>query len=303
MLFARFSIYRLSESAPDHKSWRPYILVLSGSPQSRWYLIALADAISQGKGFLSVLTVVKDSITVERRLSIKSSIAEYLKKNKVEALVEAHHNDDVYEGCLQFIDIYGMGSLAPNTIMMGVTEQEDNFVDFARFIMKVSAMKRNVVVFRDSKTNSFLENRTRQPRIDVWWGRERQNAGLMLAFGFLLRQSPAWRGTALTLKTIARSDEEQTKANDLLVKYLEEGRIVADAEALICPPETEVFERIRQSSENSDLVFIGLRPPKQDESVESYAEYYKSVLERTKDFPPTAVVLAAEGVKYNKIFS
>ena len=303
MLFARFSIYRLSESAPDFKSWRPYILVLSGSPQSRWYLIALADAISQGKGFLSVLTILKDSISAERRQSIRMSIGDYLKKNKVEALVEAHHNDDTYEGCLQFIDIYGMGSLAPNTILMGVTEQEENFLDFARFVMKISAMKRNVVVFRDGKTRSFLDNRTRQPRIDVWWGRERQNAGLMLAFGILLRQSPAWRGTALRLKTIARSDEEQVRANDLLVNYLREGRIMADAEALYCDPETEVFDRIRESSKNSDLVFIGLRPPREDESVESYAEYYKSVLERTKDFPPTAVVLAAEGVKYNKLFS
>ena len=46
-----------------------------------------------------------------------------------------------------------------------------------------------------------------------------------------------------------------------------------------------------------------MRPPEEGESVEAYAEYYKSLLERTKDFPPTAIVLAAEGVKYNKIFS
>ena len=65
MLLARYSIYRLAEIKPNPRSWRPNVLVLSGAPSNRWYLIELADAITHGKGFLTVASVIlkKDNNT------------------------------------------------------------------------------------------------------------------------------------------------------------------------------------------------------------------------------------------------
>ena len=57
MLIAQAAIYRLDDLKPDERSWRPHILVLSGSPTTRWYLIELADAVSHGKGFLTVAVI------------------------------------------------------------------------------------------------------------------------------------------------------------------------------------------------------------------------------------------------------
>lgn len=307
MLIARFSIYSLSEAVPDPKSWRPYILVMSGSPKNRWHLVSLADAISQGKGFLTVLSVLKTSMTAERKQSIRNSMKEFLKRKKVAALVEAHQGDSVFSGGLQFIKTYGIGPLVPNTVLLGVTEHKEHYLEFTDFVMKAFAMRRNLVILRDSKNKDLLKadgkNVLRQRRVDVWWGRERQNAGLMLAFGYLIRQSQQWRGSALTLKTVVNSEEERRKAEAFLDNYIHEGRIQADVEAMIKTPDESAFDKINESSANSDLVFIGLRPPGEKETVEEYATYYQKILERTKDFPPTVFAMAGEGVKYNKIFS
>lgn len=48
MLIVQLGLYKLAEKRPDEKSWRPNILVFSGSPKLRWYLIEIADALAQG---------------------------------------------------------------------------------------------------------------------------------------------------------------------------------------------------------------------------------------------------------------
>ena len=53
---------------------------------------------------------------------------------------------------------------------------------------------------------------------------------------------------------------------------------------------------------DADLVFIGMRPPDDDETVDSYAEYYRGLIERTEGFPMLAIVLAAEKIKFQDIF-
>jgi hypothetical protein len=45
-----------------------------------------------------------------------------------------------------------------------------------------------------------------------------------------------------------------------------------------------------------------MRPPNEDETVESYADYYKILIERTEGFPMLAIVLAAEEIKFQDIF-
>ena len=100
MLMARQSIYKLSEfKSADAKSWRPFFLVLSGTPKTRWHLIQLADAITHGKGFLTVAKIVaKDSPELKRMDSVKATIRDYLQKKKVPALVEVKAAESINDG-------------------------------------------------------------------------------------------------------------------------------------------------------------------------------------------------------------
>jgi len=50
------------------------------------------------------------------------------------------------------------------------------------------------------------------------------------------------------------------------------------------------------------LVFIGLRPPEENESPEEYTEYYRNLLLKSAELPRLAIVLASEEIQFDNIF-
>ncbi|MEZ4818938.1 MAG: hypothetical protein R3A45_03210 [Bdellovibrionota bacterium] len=44
------------------------------------------------------------------------------------------------------------------------------------------------------------------------------------------------------------------------------------------------FNIAQQESSQADLMFMGIRPPREDESTESYALYYRTLLDQTVNF-------------------
>ena len=63
--------------------------------------------------------------------------------------------------------------------------------------------------------------------------------------------------------------------------------------------ETVFVAVIQKASEGADLVFVGMRSPTEDVDTEvEYVDYYTHLIESTEGLPPTAMVLAAEGIDY-----
>jgi len=299
-LLARYAIYRLAESKPDARTWRPNILVLSGSPASRWYLIELADALTHSSGFLTVATIVPDTSSASGRVQqMEGTIAEYLRKRRVPALVEVQIADDVFRGAEALIQASGVGPLFPNTILLGETEQPDNMTDFARLIRLAHRLRRNLVIVREAATEP-PERKQRQ--IHVWWGGQRQNAGLMLTLGYLLQASPEWHGARLAIKTIVSSQDEQSVALNRLQSLISRGRLNAEPDVLVSVGAMDAFHMITSASREADLVLLGIRPPDPEETFEDYSAYYADLLTRSEGLPVTALVLAAEDIDFQRIF-
>lgn len=82
--------------------------------------------------------------------------------------------------------------------------------------------------------------------------------------------------------------------------FIEEQRIPAEAEVLI-KRLPSFFDIIRQSSANAGLVFMGMRPPHEEETVEQYSRYYANLIEITQDMPALALVLAAEAIEFRRV--
>jgi len=57
-----------------------------------------------------------------------------------------------------------------------------------------------------------------------------------------------------------------------------------------------------EESRYADYVFMGLKPPAPDESMEDYGRYYMSFRQRTERFPALVSVLAAEEIDFEGIF-
>jgi len=302
MHITRWTIHNLAKGKVDERTWKPNILVLSGSPTARWHLIELASAIAHNRSLMTVATVLPPDTAPERTDSITGAIADYLAKRRIRALVKVYPADSPLEGARMLVRTYGYGPIAPNTILIGRTGRPENYEDFARFVQTVGALKQNLIIVRESEDETVKAALPEEPaRIVLWWYGTQQNLGLMLALTHLLQQSPDWNGAELLIKSIVSSGQERDEVQKRLDDFIARVRISASAEVLM-KAEGDVFPAIRENSRDADLVFLGMRAPAAGEEASAYRDYYAGLMSRTEGLPPTAFVLAAENVDFFAIF-
>lgn len=299
MLIARNSIYALTKRIPDQRTWKPNLLVLSGAPTKRWYLIDLAGAISQDRGFLTVSAILPPDTAPDRISSFEKTVSDYLEKRDVSCVVKIYPAVNPLEGARTLSGSYGYGPISPNTIMLGATDKPEHYLQFAGFIKEIYKHKQNLVIVRESYEE--IEQAPVVRRIDVWWYGTQQNLGLLLALVYLLKRSSLWKKSELVLKTIVKNAEDRQDTLDQLESFIDEVRLSARAEVLVQVCD-DIFDDIRNLSRGADLVFLGMRAPDEDESDIVYSEYYKSLIDNTRGLPPTVLVLAAEKMDYYAIF-
>ncbi len=299
MLLVRMGVHALAGRKKDERTWRPNILVMSGSPTSRWHLIELADAISQGRGFLTLATVVPEDAGPERIEQMSDSIDSYLQKRGVSGLTRVFPAPSPLEGMQALVKAYGFGPIVPNTILLGETQQKENFAGYARLLQAIQRRRQNLVIVRESEDlpPQFVEG----TRIDVWTTENPQNRGFMLALAYLLNRSAGWRKSKLMIKTIVDSDAEREGAEVRLGEFIERSRLEATAQVIMRRSDG-IFPTIRAESQGADIVFLGIRAPVPDERPEDYAKYYETLLANTDNLPPTALVLATETIDFSAIF-
>jgi len=298
MLMARHAIHALVKRKPDERTWKPNILVLSGSPTSRWHLIELASSIAQQRSFLTVAAVLPEDTPAERRERIAATLTDYLDKRQVECVVKVFTAPTALDGAQTLARAYGYGPIAPNTLLLGVSQRPENYAEFARLVIVASGMRQNVVIVRENDSTKEL---SKAMRIDVWWRGKQKNLGLMLALACLLKQR-AERGTMrVVLKTVVRDAAERGETLKRLHQFIAEVRVDAAAEVVVAESGS-AFDAIRAESAGAGLVFLGIRPVEEGEPVDRYTTYYEGLLRNTEDMPPTALVLASEAIDFYAIF-
>lgn len=297
-LLVRFGIQRLSRLKPDEHTWRPNILALSGSPKSRWHLVEMAHALTRHSSALTVASILPvEDWSAEKVQAMEESMREYLEKREVDAMVKILPAPDRLAGAKSLVRAYGYGPLTPNTILFGETEDRTRFDKFAEFIELVYRTRRNLIMLRE---DDIPEPEGNQSQIDVWWGGNKDNIGLILTLAYQIQKSPVWKQSGLVIKTIVNTEEEREAAQTRLETFIEEQRVPAGIEVLISN-RTNAFDIIRQSSANAGLVFLGMRPPGEEESSEDYSRYYGNLIKTTNGMPPLALVLAAEDIEFRKV--
>lgn len=309
LTLARYSIKKLDSLQENTRSWRPHLLVMAGSPTKRWHLVEFANAITHGKGFMTIATVLEeDKIDFDRLKQMKNTIEEYLKKKSITALVRVSMGKSLIEGSNTLVRDYGIGSIVPNTVVVGDRTKLD-ILPFVEMLINIYRQKKNIIIVRGGNHADMSLNDG--GRIDVWWGRERNNAALALAFGYMMQSNPDGENYQLELKSITRREEEKSVALEFLNEFRNSSRLDCGVGVYCVPGDRDtVFSGIKEISKDAQMVFIGLKPPDLSELrddkqkvLNDYAMYYKSIIERTSEFPPLAIVLAAEDVDFIGIFS
>jgi amino acid transporter len=268
----------------DSKNWRPHILVFSGAPTKRWPLIEFADSLSHNRAILTVSSVIPPNYRdLPQKMALEKTIRDYLSKRNVQALVRLIIADDPFKGTLQLVDSYGLGPLVPNTILIGDSENAAKRADYCALIANIHSIGRNVMVFHENKDRGFGDFR----RIDVWWGGMQANGGLMLLLAYLLRTDIKWRNAQIHLKLVVPDETAANSADHNLNNLIAQSRIKAIAQVIIA--EGRSFpEILHSSSQNSDLIFLGMATPD-----DQFTFYYENLQAKISQLPTTVLVLAA----------
>jgi amino acid transporter len=298
--FVQYALYTLSWLKPHGKTWRPNMLVFSGSPSARWHLIETADAIAHGLGMLTIASVVSpEHITGEREVSMETTMRNYIAEKNIRAFVKVYPAEDTFQGMETLIRGYGFGPLEPNTVFLGDVQKNEHLIPYIRLVKMIRDNRRNLIVLREGAEKKVS---VKAKRIDVWWGRKSSNIGLILALAYLLRRSPAWRDAQLNLKTIVNTNDEIEAAEKGLQEFIDSAHLNAVAET-ISAQEGSAYGLIKKHSAEADFVFLGIRSPEEAESNEEYSTYYRDIIFNTVTPATTAYVMASEDLDFREIFS
>src|SRR6056297_3170037 len=196
MALIRGGLMRLDDTE-EEKTWRPHPLVLSGSPTRRWHLIEFASSLTQGRGILTISSVLtSDRVRIQQRSNMEDNIRDFLSKRSIQGLVRVISAEDTFQGAEDLVKSYGLGTLVPNTIILGDSENKDIRDKYCEMIAHFHNQKRNTVIIHDNDENVFRNKK----KIDLWWGGLKGNGGLMMILAYLLQSSRNWWDAKVTIK-------------------------------------------------------------------------------------------------------
>jgi hypothetical protein len=301
--FARNIIFKLQRFEKDARTWRPNTVVYCGSPTNRFPLIHFGHLLSGSRSFLTVCSILsKEHQNVDRKKKLETSINDFLHRKEVEALVEVHFAPNHYHGAISFSEHYGLGELKPNLFVFGESKDESNVVDFAKTLQALYEARKNVIILRNHSVGEEVVLPNESGEIHVWWGRQTHNASLMLALAFLISLDPTRKKSTIKLNSTLFEGEDKEQAERALQHLINQTRLPISYNLVPLQSGEDLFDQIGHHSRYADLMFMGIRPPREGESGESYGQYYQSLLQQTRNFPPTAMVMAAEEIDFKEIF-
>ena len=294
MTLTRAGLLRLNRSGDDPRNWRPHFLVLSGAPQRRWHLVELADALSHGRGLLTVATVVpEDSVDTARRRALESSIQEFMLKRGVQGLTRVMPAPNYLAGAERLVDAYGLGPLTPNTVLLGASQQTEHLERYCDVIEYLYGHRRNVLVVREETGLGFGDRAV----IDVWWGGLQGNGSLLMILAYLLRTSLPWRNARVRLKMVAETPEAANATRKNMEELVAATRMGLETQ-VVTSGGRPFHDILVESASDADLVLMGMRRP---EEPGGYADYYRDLQLRTEGLPTTVFVLAGEEITFRDV--
>lgn len=291
MAVARSALLRVDKTV-DPKNWRPNILILSGAPTKRWHLVTLGDDFTQGQALMTISTVIKaPDVAYERLQKMEDNIREFLQQRRVQALVKVVSAEDPFVGSKRLVNMYGMGGLVPNTIMLGDTQELPNHKPYCDMISHFYHSQRNVIIVRAEDGVGFGNRK----RIDVWWGGLNRNGGLMMLLAYLLTNSINWQNADITVKMVVTDQNAAQKAQQNLNTIIKNMRVNFKQQVIIGGGRS-FWNILHQESAGADLLMMGLAEPKED-----FLDYYEKLNDKTSDLPATVYVLAAQQIAFKDV--
>jgi len=289
----RYALLRL-EKEDNPKSWRPNILVLSGSLSKRWHLIDFANGITQEKGLFTVATILSDKEVSQEKVSdFEQHITDYLNNKKIRALVRVTRAENTFPGAIQLVNSYGLGPLVPNTVLLGESKVTDHKESYAQMISHFYKSKRNVIIMQDFVSDDFRNKKS----VDIWWGGLKGNGGLMMILGYLMYNSPYWNNIKINIKMVVSTHEAAVNTQKNLTEMFSKMRVDFKTKVIVSNGDS-FWNILKTESSDSDLVMLGLKTPDED-----FSNYFEKLKENTKELKKKIFVLASQDIEFKDVLN
>ncbi len=290
----RYALLRLDLKDSDAKNWRPNILVFSGMPTKRWHLIDFAYGVAQEKGLITVATILPEKgITQERVAKHAQNISSYLREKNIKTLVRVTKAEDPFVGSQQLVNSYGLGSLVPNTVLLGDTEDNSHHNSYCQMITHFYQSTRNVIILQ----NDFKLDFAGEKKIDLWWGGLKGNGGFMMIIAHLIKTSPRWDNIDVCVKMVVGSEEAAKGTRENLKNILEKMRVDFDYDIIVSGGR-QFWDILAEESRHSTMVMMGLKVPDED-----FATYYKQLKQNTTALTNKVFFLASEQIEFKDVLN
>ncbi|CAD5221629.1 unnamed protein product [Bursaphelenchus okinawaensis] len=248
------SLTRLDSIEHHVKNYRPQIMLMTGNPMERGWIVDFVSNITKDTSLLLCANVItrvskeeNPSVTLQ---NLNEHYQQYLKDQKIKAFFVSTINETMREGALQLIRTAGLGKMKPNVLFLGYKEhwltegkayikEVENYVqciqDAFDAKMGVIILRRNQQLQLDSfytnqpkddsqemsiatiesPTSSF-KRKIKKSTIDVWWLYD--DGGLSLLIPHLLTYPKSYLEQGkLRLFTISYSNQVTEAQRDMMI--------------------------------------------------------------------------------------
>ena len=290
----RYALLRLDLKADHAKSWRPNLLVFSGVPTKRLHLIDFAYGVAQEKRLTTVDNNLNEKgAKKERVIKHAHNISQYLRDKNIKTLVRVTKAEDPFVGSKQLVNSYGLGSLVPNTVLLGDTEENSHHEAYCDMISHFYQSNRNVIILQ----NDFKLDFEGAKKIDLWWGGLKGNGGFMMIIAHLIKTSPRWDKIDICVKMVVATEEAAKGTRENLKSILLEMRVDFNFDIIVSGGRN-FWDILQQESQDSTMVMMGLKTPDQD-----FATYYKQLKINTSAITNKVFFLAAEDIDFEDVLN
>ncbi len=276
---AKRALLKHSKQNKNPRNWRPQILLFAKDINDRLPLVKLGAAISQNKGVFTIaqLIILDEYVNLETLETKRSEMRKSIQQYGIEAFCEVNVITDIKNGIQEIAKAHGIAGMKSNTIMEGWSENADGRIKQLVNLRKLALSGKNILFVRFGK--KIIEHQP-EKKITIWWGGKEQNADLMLLLAYLLRLNTDYRNYIIEITSIVSDKDETKKLKKYIESQLPKARINADVEVLV-QGQKSIQDIIKERSVNSEIVFIGLRLPKEGDESE-IADWLNEVSEEIR---------------------
>ncbi len=283
--FTQRGIYHLAKEEISKRAWRPSFVVFSGSPSRHRRLVEFASALTRNRGFLFTTAILPSKKTSQEKiLPFKERIESFYERRDIRSLVDVVTFNDLFVGMKRVISSSGVGTIVPNTVLLGATRQRHQ--QLAEVISHAHAMEKNVLVIQESrKRPQKRKGRSQAPKqVDVWWDDDsRPNSHLMLILSHILRKDLDWKNAKITLKSAAPNSAACETRRAYFEEFITKHRLGVECEVYELENDTPWQQAVKEHSAQASVLLLGLKTP--EGNPEEYGTYLSDLFE-VKATPP-----------------